>query len=350
MNTIALWYESNDNGNSANKKEIGLDIHINFWKLKKKYIGYEYLLDLGFMIEDISKLKFFHIYFPFQLNKEDFEDIGDRLIKNHKLINSIFNENYEIHTTPSVPKQCNVQDNKKTPLFNIYAIDFKNHKQDFEITKCFDGTKLTINLENIRPLEKCYKYYFRIRLKSNNLQDVYIRKYKPKNWFFQSALTETETIDFRINEKRNYNDSLAEEINKYDEFLINKIHFLLMRYSIEDFDSPHINVRCRELENDLWRDYIPPYYNLKNIIAYHWSEKAKDKPIDSFNTLVKIKYYKSNWRTILAYIFLIGILSIFFNVLSNYISSKILLCHITKQSVILNDKYNVIKHKNIKGK
>lgn len=332
------------------KKEIALDIHINFWKLKKKYTGYEYLLDIGLMIEDISKLKFFHIYFPFQLNREDFEDIGNRLIKNHKLINSIFNENYEIHTNPNVPKQCNVQNNKKAPLFNIYAIDFKNHKQDFEITDCFNGTKLTIKVENIKPLEKCYKYYFRIRLKSKHLQDVYIRKYKPKNWFFQSALTETETIDFRINEKRNYNESLAEEINKYDEFLINKIHFLLMRYSTEDFESHHINIRCRELENDLWKDYIAQDYDLKNIIAYHWSEKRKDKPIDSFNALVKIKYYKSNWKTILSYIILLGLLSVSFNLLSNWINNKINLCNITKQSASLNDKSEIIKNKNFKRK
>ncbi len=326
MKTIATWFDRKDNNVND---DIKLDLHINFWKLSKKghffkglfFSQKRYFLDFGFKIENISSIASLNIHFPFKISRNDIEDIGTKLIDNHELTKSIFNENYHIHDG-NVVKQRSVQNSSNETLFNIYAIDFLENSNDISIVDVYGGTKLSIDLTSINNGNHCSKYYFRFRLKGDVLSN-FKRNHEPRNWFFQSAFTETETIDFRVNEKRNYHHSLAEHIGENNEFKIQKIHFLLMRDATEDFESQHINFTCRTLEPELWMRYIGEEYNLENIIAYHWSEKVKNvedaKPIDSFNTLVKMKYHRSNFKTICLYVAIIGFMSICFNLASSYI-------------------------------
>jgi hypothetical protein len=140
-----------------------------------------------------------------------------------------------------------------------------------------------------------------------------------------------------MNEKRNYHPSLSEIINQNNEFKIEKIHFLLLRNSTEDFKSTHIDASCRELEPELWQNYIGVDYNIDNVIAYHWFKKKKeDKWVDSFNTLIKMKYHKCNFKTLLAYFLMLGFLSISFNIISSYLKGYVD-NHFCKNN-ILNEK------------
>lgn len=184
--------------------------------------------------------------------------------------------------------------------------------------KKYEGSIFSINIDSITPDTDCYKYYFRLRLRDDSFSSIFTRKLAPKNKFFNSAFTATEIIDFRINEKRSYNRSLLEHINEKKEFKIKKIHFLLMRNSREDFESNHLKTSCRLIESDLWEKYVDKEHVLDDIIAYHWSKKTKDEDvISSFNTLAKIKYHKSNWRTIFKYLIALALFSICFNLASS---------------------------------
>jgi hypothetical protein len=314
MKTIAVWY---DHKNTVEKTDVELDLHINFWKLRNRQSKkQEYFLDLGFMVSNIDQVSKFHIHFPFDIGQNEIEDIGIKLHNHHDLINSVFNEYYQVKDG-TTPKQHSVLNNQNETQFIIYAIDFTNGLRDFCLeTNKYGGSMLSIDVDSITLQKDSKKYYFRFRIKGNELLTL-MKKQAPKNWFFQSAFTATETIDFRINEKRNYQSSLLEEVSKKNEFKIKKIHFLLLRNSNEDFSSQHINATCRELEPKLWKKYVGDSFELENIIAYHWSDKRKgDDYIESFNTLVKMKYHKSNFKTIILYLVILGTLSISFNIIS----------------------------------
>jgi len=314
MKTLAVWYTSKEED-----VDVKLDVHINFWRLEGKKTKNS-LLDLGFLIYDISKLDTLNIHFPFDLDLNDIEDLGEKFRKDQKLVNSIFNENYEVHIGTE-PKQLSVQENGKT-IFNIYSLDFSQSDCILDKPK-WDGTLLSVDLSSIDILYGCSKYYFRFRLKGKVLE-YFRRKHIPKLNFFQSAFTATEIIEFRLNEKRNYQISLSEAIKRKNEFRIVKIHFLLMRKSDEDFESNHIKATCRFLEPNLWSYYVGKEYDLKDIVAYHWSEKKEDgdKFIDSFNTLAKVKYHNENWLTIGKYFLYIAGLAIFFNIISGVIINQ----------------------------
>jgi hypothetical protein len=177
------------------------------------------------MIKNAKSIKELHIHFPFTVKRSDFEDLGNIIGKDVKYVNAIFNENYEMISDSAHPKYKIIKDKAQKIIFVIYSIDINS--DDISFFNCYGGTKVSINIPANRAQEN-NKIYIRIRLKGNAVK-YFIREFTPKNWFFQSAFTSTDTIDFRINEKRNYNDSLAEQIKEKQLFNINKIHFLLMR-------------------------------------------------------------------------------------------------------------------------
>lgn len=326
MKTIALWF---DKMPDCELEEKEIDIHINFWKVlnksKKVLKKQEYFIDFGFMIEDAKSIEKLHLHFPSKVEQSDFEDLGKMIGKDVKYVNAIFNENYEMISDFTHPKHRTIKDKAQKTIFVIYSIDIKS--DDILLSDCYGGTKVSIKIPASTAQEN-HKIYIRIRLKGNAVK-YFIREYTPKNWFFQSAFTSIDAIDFRINEKRNCNDSLAEKITEEQLFNINKIDFLVMRDAQDDLIANNLRITCRELEVDLWQEYVGKEYGVENIIAYHWSEKASEVPnesrkfLDSFNAWVKIKYHKSNFKTIILYILIIGIMSISFNILSTCITNYI---------------------------
>lgn len=307
MKTIAVWYSTKK---VPTQERVDLDLHFNLWKLynhKKKHD--EYFLDIGLMVSDISDISTIFIYFPFQSTQFDINDLGGLLLENGDLVYSIFNEYYDITNKADMPKQIHIKDKDKENKgsFNVYQIDFSN---DVKKMNKYGGTLIEFDAKTIKQHEHCKKYYFRFRLTGQAISELK-RNYKPKSSFLQSAFSITETLDFRVNEKRNYAPSLEETISNNQEFNIKKIHFLLLRSALDDFISTHIKASCRELEPHLWEKYVGEAYLLENILAYHWSQKTKgDEIIESFNTLVKLKCPKSNWGIIIAYIGVLGLLSI----------------------------------------
>lgn len=310
MKSIAIW---------CNKKDknilVSADIHFNFWKVKrkKKFSNYNkkycYLLDIGILIYNIKNINSIKLFFPLEIKKSDINDLG-KIIRNKNLLNGIFNEDFKI-LYDSNPKQTKVIGTDNNLRFIIYNID-----DTVQIENKFDGTILNIDVNNINNIPD--PIYIRFRISSGNLIKL-IKHLQPKTSFFQHAFTCTEVIDFRLNEKRTYNESLSEIINTDGELEIKKVHFLLLRDEKDDFESVGISPNCRELEPQVWDDYIGNAYENNNIVAYHWSVKSSDtKPkIDSFNSLIKVKTYKSSLNTILIYLAILAITTICFNLLSN---------------------------------
>ena len=321
MKTLAVWYEveGQENENTEENK-IGTEMHVNFLKLKKNKT-YDYMLELGFMIDNITGISRMNIHFPFEVKKKDFEDVGSLLHDNNKLANSIFNEHYV--TTPEAkhPKQISVKKNEKVE-FTIYTIDFNNEETaekngDYTLIDQYEGTLLSLNFNNISKKENAY---IRFRLKISEWKD-FIVNHNPSNWFLQSAFTTVESLDFRINEKRSYNNSLAEEISKGKEFEIKKIIFFLIREAADDIVISSIPFSCREME-DVWSNYFKKdskgkSYDLKNMIIYQLTRESDKDAIEHFNAFVKIKVRKCNWKTIVVYILVFLLLSIFSNYLHN---------------------------------
>lgn len=340
MESLAIWYQK------KNDTKINADLHINFWNANKK--THKNILDIGLMINDlIGNIEEIYIYFPFVLKSEDFIDLGVKLKNDAKLLNAIFNEDLS-STNDHTPKQMLLQEklsNKEEvhiKKFILYELDFKKNSGEISIENRNNGVILKIVTKNIKEIKNVKTVYFRFRINSPVLLS-FIKEYKPKNSFLDSAYSITELLDFRLNEKRNLDSTLLQEIENNSYFSIKKIHFLVLKSANDDYIFSHKqNDSARKIEEKLWDNYIDFNYFDKNLIAYHWKEKAKeDGYIESFNAFIKFKCPKINFKTIGFYLLIFSLITIILNISSGYLKDCI--------DKKINKNYKNVNEKQIMG-
>ena len=209
-------------------------------------------------------------------------------------------------------------------IFYVYCLD-KEH--DIKIEHKFEGTIIKIDLSKRKPLDK--KYYFRFRVKSNNMKDI-SHEYKPSNSFMESAFTKLEIVDFKINEMRNLQLSLIEEIGAQTMCLFHCVKLFLVRQAYYEFaysDKPIKNSRI--VENDIWSNYVGDRYTFERMLVYYWKVGEDKKPdantkiSEGYSSLAKFKYEENNWTTILIFLVVVVLIGTFSGVLGNYCSAKI---------------------------
>lgn len=323
MRSFALWF-SKTNKNSKEDKEI--TIHINLWD-KRQLSQNKYCFDFGLLLEDIRGIQNIFLYVPFSIDKTKIKDLG-AIISNNKLVNAIFNENFT--TTDGQPKRLVVNGNGNKDSFVIYDLDIENQ---IELNSCkrntlTPGTIIKIEVSDIIPTD-IFRYYFRIRIEVD-CEEVYLINDEIKGTsIFSNEFTNTEVIDFRLNDIRSCSENLREQFDKGDRFHILAVHYLILRNANDIIIHYGEQISSRMLENDLWKEYIEGANN--NIIAYHIKKKAKKvidkdgkeviKYVDDFSDLTRFQYQKGNWTVLIKYI--IGVIAfgaiggVFGNIVSN---------------------------------
>lgn len=297
-NSIQIWYEG-DAGAS-------LELDVNIWRIKKRFR--KIYIDFGLHIKEVEKVHYIHIYFPFEVQKEDIIDLGNQFTE-AKMLKGVFNENY----IPDVENKNIVVKDAKTnkSLFSIYQIDIK---QDVKLVKKYDGVVISWEVKKYKVEEK----YFRFRITPQKY-GTFVEHYRPKNSFFESAFVETELLDFRINEKRNQNMSLIEDITEHQQFNLQNINFFITTPIQEEVVSDGTNlVYKRQLEaGDFWKEYLGQSYERMSV--YKYNNTSNSDEIDSFSIFSKIKYRKSNFLSIFKYLLVLCAITVLFNTISNCI-------------------------------
>ena len=124
-------------------------------------------------------------------------------------------------------------------------------------------------------------------------------------------------IDFRVNEIRDLNHDLLEQIKEERILSIQKQHFFFICSKDEELIGNHQPfLSCRNLENYKWDDYVGnKKINKQTYLAYHW----KEKEVESVSTLIKTKYEKNNWKTIAKYTIFAFVFAVVVNLFSNWL-------------------------------
>jgi len=338
MKSFGLWYlkseiesakqeltenstqkNASEDTNDSNKipvEESEFDLHINFWSLEDyKHTNNSIVpcLDIGIKIYKYKLIKRLTFFCPFQVKKEDIFDLADKMSTKENA-NIIFNTDCEIHT----------KDNYK-----IIELEQSEHLLVFPLNQVIEGiysikneaygTKLEFDFQNFEKyvksnsgLNKLDTIYIRFRIKGRALRHHIYFDSEPLNKSFESAFSGTRMIDFKVNEKRNIDEKVRAEIIMNHEELakLKTVHFLLMEpsaYEVKSFDNYVMN--CRELEKDLWDDYLGMSIDFSkgHILAYHW--RAKEEK-EYFNCLVKVNYSKTKPLTIAVYAIVVVALGI----------------------------------------
>jgi len=304
MNCIAIWCSSKNESGVPHS----LEAHFNLWKLGKRK-NTNCFLDIGLMIQNATKISHVNIFIPHFITSSNIEDLGITFRRNPDLISTLFNEDYRISSGPQ-EKIVDVLNANRDPTFCIYVLDLDS---DVSVENAFGGSTIRIRI----PKELAQKkHYYRIRLKSPYVASI-SQIYTPPNSWLESAFSQTELVDFRINEKRNLNYSLLERIHSEGEVSFAKTHLFLMREASDDYIYSHRPPHdSRQLETDLWKGYIGGDHPLDKMIAYHWKETGVHS---SFSAFVKFRYVRCTRLTIAIFIAIIIILGFLSGFLANFV-------------------------------
>lgn len=330
MRSFILWYKKREI--DEERKEAELDLHINLWK-NQNMSKEEFIFDFGFFIDNIKKVKKIYLYVPFSV--DSIIDLGEKVKKNHSLIDAIFNEKCKITTLP-VGKRIKVNIPDKEFMFYYLGQD------QIQISKVNDthgGSIVEFNIENILSAEEeeAFKasdlvkfnlldtktYYFRFRLKGDKQTIKLIKNQDCGGDIFSNLFTRTEIIDFRLNDIKTCSETIKEKYVSNVKFNINKIHYLLLRNFNDDFIYYDGDVSSRMLESDLWKDYIEE--TDEDLMAYHIKMKRSEKErknniyIESFTNLSRFRYQKNNFYISVKYFIFLLLSSIIPGITTNII-------------------------------
>ncbi|WP_145413875.1 hypothetical protein [Paenibacillus xylanexedens] len=326
LRSFALWYSLQDPNLDPNKEAT---VHINLWDQNQK--NKAYCFDFGLLIEDVTKIDKVFLYAPFKIERNQITDLGN-VISNNQLVNAIFNEDFT--TTEGQPKRLIVNGVKNKPDFIIYSLD---KEEQITLRKCKSrsvtpGTIIELDIKGIK-LDVITRYYFRLRLKVNKNDIKLINDEIQGLSFLNDHFTNTEIIDFRLNDIRSCSEELREQFQKGCKFNFLAIHYLILRNANDVIIQYGKDINSRMLENDLWKDYIEGVDF--NIIAYHMKSKAMKvidpntgesikKYVEDFSDLSRFQYKKGTNFVISCYIGGIVLLGAVAGVCGNWLSQFLL--------------------------
>jgi len=293
MNCLAVWYEHKP---SRAREKLDIELHLNLWKLNKKNgekeSPFKNFLDIGIKILEPSNVANICIFTPFKVSKKEIEDLGHYFEDDNRLVAAIFNEEFN-STASTQSKTLQIKDAEDNIQFYVYMVDIKNDV--VRPPKNYGGTVIRIKVRShagIKPL------YYRIRINSDKLEELYTQ-YKPESTWLESHSTNTELIDFRVNEKRNLDKSLLEEMHDSGVVNFKRVDYFVMREFKYDYVSSQTEmIRSRRLEEDLWDSYVGDDCECGKIIAYHWKWPVPPEvAVRGFNAFVKYRFLTSDRKT-----------------------------------------------------
>lgn len=348
MRSFGIYFKNDSsqgkNVNSTNDSSEGKDynpteVHVNLLKIRNQK-GISYYLDFGlFFSIAIKELRF---YFPFYIYSSDIVDLGNLLAKNNDVLCLIFHANMSASFSG---QNCythvrNLDDNSSFVLYQLGESNLEVvHTQiqsliPTQTSSPVQGTILNIRLkgeysfqppfvdckdctkkEDNKP-ERCY-IRFRVPIKDIN---SFKHSANISDDFFQSAFSKIDMIDFRINDRREIDKKVLENLREgsFSAFQFNEAHFFYVADSKENIrNGSVIHKDCRIMERERWKDYFPETENI-NYLAYHWEKRCKsDKDnFTEFCIFFNTIYPERNWLRILLYIFVVILLSFVGSMLS----------------------------------
>lgn len=275
--------------------EVTVELHMNYLKTVKHSLnrfrkGYNRCLDIGIMVmPPVKEIEAIYIYFPFQIKIEDVMDLGNA-IKDPSLFCTLFNDDFSITNVVEHPLFSEVRpksDNRQG--FWLYTLGKNTYSLQDGIKK---GSLLKIEIKELPSEDNFVKIneekeikkqkgpglYFRLRINNIRKSDFYFEE-KVTNDIFQSAFSKAEMLDLRVNEIREFDKNVIDDLKKNRFFVtFTKFHFFFIGSSENEQVLGDTNYSdCRLLDSEKWGSYSEDLNNKdKKYLAYHWCKKAKD--------------------------------------------------------------------------
>ena len=287
-------------------------VYINDWLNPK---GKSYV-DFAVRIRKAKSSKNLHAYIPFEVSKEEIEDVS-----------LLFNDTRTLHAIFSAACIVDFKKNEHTSeiAYNGKTIDVIHMSTvEYKIETIAEGTLININLEELQPFIDNDEAYIVWRMPHKTLDDIFKPHVDVGNTLERfvdllttPVLSEKYGYSIRVNELR----LLPEGITKIGGFHREKLKKAVINLAIDE--SYELNdaacYKIRRLEGNLHQNYLPKDFNSEDAIIYQWKQNQLNSTRGQFNFYYSITKNSVSRGSMLLYLILLPSIDILGNFGADFI-------------------------------
>ena len=284
----AIWVDGDDTST----------VYLNDWINPK---GKSYV-DLAIRIRGIKDSKLLHVYVPFLVSSEEIEDVS-LLFRDTKILQATFSSACIVDYLKNACTSEIAYNGKTVDIVHISALQYSAEP-------LADGTLLTIDLEALQQFLDNDEAYFIWRMPHKTLDAIFKTHVDVGNLLDRlrdlittPVISEKYGYSIRINESR----LLPEEITRIGAFHRQKLKKATITISVDE--NYELNdsgcYRIRRLEENLYKEFLPPNYQREDVITYQWNQNRENNFQGQFNFYYSISRNSISKGSMLLYMLLL---------------------------------------------
>lgn len=288
----AFWVDGDDTST----------IYLNSW-LNPKDKSY---IDVSIHIRGVKETRSLNMYFPFLVDKSEIEDVSLNF-KDENLSRAIFSSMCVVDYKKNDVTSEIAYNGKTVDIVHISAVDYS-------LKPVSKGTLMNVAFDGISEYLDNDEVYFMFRIPHKSITEVFRQRTKVgsfltriRDMIMSPIVSENYGYSVRINEAR----LLPKEINSVGAFHRQKLKKAVVTISIAD-DYEINDVACyriRRLEEELYKNFLPSSFNIKNIVTYQWQQSRDVNLKGHFNFYLNISRNAISPGSVLIYIIMIVLLN-----------------------------------------
>ena len=300
----AIWIDGDDTST----------VYLNDWLDPK---GKSYV-DLAIRIRGIKASKCLHVYVPFDLSKNEIEDVSLRFADT-KILQATFSAACIVDFMKNEHTSEIAYNGKTIDIVHISTMEYK-------VDSLSVGTLISIDLEDLQKSLDNDEAYFIWRMPHKTLDAIFKSRVNVGNVLGRlrdlittPVISEKYGYSIRINESR----LLPEEITRIGAFHRQKLKKAIIALSInEDYELNDSGCyRIRRLEEYLYKEYLPATYNREGVITYQWNQSRETNFQGQFNFYYSITRESVSKGSMLLYMILLLSIGVFGDFLSKAVQA-----------------------------
>lgn len=301
IESFAVWGKTSDN------HPLQCDAHINMFLPTRMNIDFP-SIDIGLRIHNCHQVESIGIFIPFNLpTNKDFSDLSYKF-NEEKIVRGIFNTNFIYKSPNDSPNiQIDFSNNKST---EIIPIDFNT----ISILSENDGISLEIPICSKLQYQTVKYGYIIFRIPYTELPQLLENNKIVTQSTLESPILKTRYLfSFKLNDLRTLPLKIRSRIGNSNISL----KYIISISSQIDVTCTHLH-KIRQMEYELFKDYLPSNMDHSNVFVYH----CICKPNETKDIEITLEKKQLNYKTTIAYsiiIIVLNIISCFFYDLLRYL-------------------------------
>ena len=278
-------------------------IYLNNWLNPK---GKSYM-DVAIHIRGIKDTKSLNMYFPFEVDKKEIEDVSLNF-KYENLSRAIFSSMCVIDYKKNEATSEIAYNGKTVDIVHLSALDYT-------VNPVSKGALLKV------PFNELFKYldndeaYFMFRVPHKSISEVFRQRTKVGSFFNKARdllmspiVSESYGYSVRINEAR----LLPKEINSIGAFHRQKLKKAVITISIaDDYEISDMSCyRIRRLEKELYEKFLPSGFDGEDAVTYQWQQTREENLKGHFNFYLNISRNAISKGSLVLYLIIIIFLDV----------------------------------------